>query len=214
MSRRISAGERPGAPVLTRASFSSISLVSFASSIACSGTGGAPALSGFRGDPAGEGGDQQEDRGVDEVAGPDVAVEELFAEQPGDPVQDQDQRQEGEDAGGDADGGAAEDLADFLGDLGLGELDLLADQRRGVFGDLDDEVGERAVLRRRWRSRRRNRGRVLRAALASLLLLRRVFVVDAAVDERRDPGGGDARQRAGRGQQAAPDETFDHLVIH
>src|SRR5436305_2962774 len=47
-----------------------------------------------------------------------------------------------------------------------------------------------------------------------LLLLRRILVVHAAVGDRRDPRGGDARQGARRGQQAAPDETFDQLVIH
>ena len=45
-------------------------------------------------------------------------------------------------AGGDADDRAAQDLADFLGDLGLGELDLLADQ------------ASRCVRRRRRRARR------------------------------------------------------------
>ena len=45
-----------------------------------------------------------------------------------------------------ADDRAAQDLADFLGDLGLGELDLLADQRGGAFGDVEDELGDRALV--------------------------------------------------------------------
>ena len=53
------------------------------------------------GEEAGGGGDQQEERRLDEEAGPDLAVEDLFVEQPGDPLHDQDQRQEGEGAGGD-----------------------------------------------------------------------------------------------------------------
>src|SRR3954447_2754051 len=47
-----------------------------------------------------------------------------------------------------------------------------------------------------------------------LLLLRRILVVHAAVGDRRDPRGGDARQGARSSQQAAPDKTFDQLVIH
>jgi hypothetical protein len=49
-------------------------------------------------------------------------------------VEDQDQGEEGKGAGGDADGGTAAELADFRRDLGLGELDLLADEDRGGIG--------------------------------------------------------------------------------
>src|SRR3954447_24613479 len=49
---------------------------------------------------------------------------------------------------------------------------------------------------------------------AMSLLLRRVLVVDAAEGDRRDPRGGDARQGTGGGQEAAPDETFNEVVLH
>ena len=61
-------------------------------------------------------------------------------------MHDQDQRQEREDAGDDADHRAADELADLLADLGLGQLDLLADQRRGALGDLEDELADRPWL--------------------------------------------------------------------
>src|SRR5215203_6216637 len=47
-----------------------------------------------------------------------------------------------------------------------------------------------------------------------LLLVRWIFVVDAAVEEPCDAGGGDARQRSRRSQEAAPDETLDQIVVH
>ena len=58
----------------------------------------------------------------------------------------QDQAEEGERPGGDPDHAAADEGVDLLGDLGLGELDLLADEGRDALGDVEDELADRAVL--------------------------------------------------------------------
>ena len=50
-----------------------------------------------------------------------------------------------EDAGGGADGRALGEPGDLLGHLGLGELDLLADEQRGLLGDLLDRLA-RALM--------------------------------------------------------------------
>ena len=40
-------------------------------------------------------------------------------------------------------------LVTFSDDLGLGELDLLADEQRDALRDVEDDLGDRAVLARR-----------------------------------------------------------------
>src|SRR5262249_21268353 len=100
------------------------------------------------GEVAGTGGDEQEERRLDEEPRPRLAVEHLFVEQPGEALHDQDQREKGEYAGRDPDDRAAEDLADFLAELGLGELDLLADEGRDLFGDVEDEFADGLVVGR------------------------------------------------------------------
>src|SRR6185437_14898995 len=91
--------------------------------------------------------------------GPGLAVEDLFVQQPGDALHHQDQRQEREDPGGDADDGAFGDLARLLGDLGLGELNLLADEAGDPFGDVEDELAEFALVFGPLGGRHRGRGR-------------------------------------------------------
>ena len=107
-------------------------------------------------------------------------------------MHDQDQGEEGEGAGGDADDRAAQELADFLGDLRLGELDLLADQRRGAFGDVEDELGDRSVV---------GAGGAEGSAVGSASLdplLRRILVEEPAAEDPGGPRGDDAGQRAAR----------------
>ena len=60
-----------------------------------------------------------------------------------------------EDAGGDADDRALDQLGDLLGHLGLGELDLLADEERDALGDVEDELADGAVARACRRRRER-----------------------------------------------------------
>jgi hypothetical protein len=53
-------------------------------------------------------------------------------------VQQEQQADDHEDAGGQADRGALGELGQLLGDLQLGQLDLLADEQLGLVGDLVD----------------------------------------------------------------------------
>ena len=57
-------------------------------------------------------------------------------------VQQVDQAGDGEDPGDDPDDGALEQLRDLLADLGLGELDLLADEELRLLGDVLDRLAQ------------------------------------------------------------------------
>jgi hypothetical protein len=53
-------------------------------------------------------------------------------------VQQEEQADDHEDAGRQPDRGALRELGELLGDLRLGQLDLLADEELGLVGDLVD----------------------------------------------------------------------------
>ena len=99
-------------------------------------------------------------------------------------------------------------LLTFSRDLGLGELDLLADQGRGgLLGDVEDEVAERLV------------GGILLRAVVGCWLGHRLSRAGlrrrcAGRGSSRGARGDDAGERAGGGEQAAPDESFDDVVVH
>ena len=112
---------------------------------------------------------------------------------------------EGEDAGGDPDDRALDELGDLLADLGLGELDLLADQGRDALGDVEDELADRPVV---------GGGVVVGRGSVRRCSLRRVLLEDAGPDHGGDPVRGDAGERAGRGQQPGPEQPPDDVVIH
>src|ERR1700689_5115598 len=61
------------------------------------------------------------------------------------PDEHEEEGRDEKDPGGYGDDCAARELGDLLGDLGLGELDLLAHKQAGAFGDLGDRGGD--VLR-------------------------------------------------------------------
>src|SRR5260221_13157721 len=147
MSRRISADERPGRPAVEGRTGSGWALIALTFQHRLGqlrlldrllGHGRRARLNRAIGEEAGGSGNQEEDRRLDEEAGPGLTVEELFVEQPGHPLHDPNHGEEGEGAGGDADHRAAQDLAGLLAYRRLGELDLLADQRRGAFGNVED----------------------------------------------------------------------------
>ena len=113
-----------------------------ASSIARSGVGGAPGLHRAVGEEARPGRDAEPEQRLDQEADPDVAGEEEVVEQPGDAVHEHREPHEREDAGRDPDHRALDELGDLLADLGLGELDLLAEQDRDALGDVEDELAD------------------------------------------------------------------------
>jgi hypothetical protein len=63
-------------------------------------------------------------------------------------VHEQKQGEQGEDARRQPGDRAPQQAVELLGDLGLGELDLLADQNRSPVRYLEDELADAHVIRR------------------------------------------------------------------
>src|SRR4249919_58637 len=103
------------------------------------------ALEGAPGEQPRSSSNQQEEGRLDEEAGPEV-VEDEVVEEPGETVHQHRQGQQDEDARREPGHRAAQKAVELLGDLGLGELDLLADQDRSSIGDLEDELAHCHVL--------------------------------------------------------------------
>ena len=132
------------------------------------------------------------------------SVEEQVVEQPGDAVHEHREAHEREDPGGDPDHRALDELGDLLADLGLGELDLLADQDRDALGDVEDQLADRPVVRAAiWRARGPRRRS-----------LRRILLEDADPDRGGDPVGEHAGQGAGGRQEPRPEEPSEDVVLH
>ncbi len=97
-----------------------------------------------------------------------------------------------------ADGSAANQRRDLLGDLGLGERDLLADKDRDALGDVEDELGDRAIVV----GRRRAAGLRVPLTLAGPLRRRR--------SRSRPRPSWRRRWRARRrGDEPGPHQSFD-----
>jgi glycosyltransferase involved in cell wall biosynthesis len=98
---------------------------------------------------------------------------------------------------------ASEDGTRAIGERLAGELDAVIYLRLS-------EKGRGRALRRVWS---RSEADVV-AYMDVDLSTRWVFTVDAAEDESRDPGGGDARERPGGRQEPAIDQPLHQLVVH
>src|SRR3954449_1473659 len=96
------------------------------------------------GEEAGKAADREEDDRHHEEA--ERGVVEEVGEAPGPGVQQEQEADDGEDAGGGADDRAAHERLDLGLDLGLRELDLLAEEQRKALGDLLDGLPDLRVL--------------------------------------------------------------------
>src|SRR4051794_26542307 len=93
-------------------------------------------------------GEHYQDPEDDKEADPDALADvEEVVEEPGEGLEEVDQREDGEYAGGPGNRAALGERGDLLADLRLGELDLLADEQRGLRRDVAYDVAERLLSR-------------------------------------------------------------------
>src|SRR5215213_1073834 len=110
--------------------------------------GRGPALEEAPRDQPGDGCRKNQQGEDDREPGPDGALPtEEVVEEPGEPVEEHSDGEEQEDGRGACDGGAGAEALDLARDLGLGQLDLLADEQRRLVGDLGDDLAKRLLGR-------------------------------------------------------------------